>query len=135
MVVILGGILIKMAVYQTKTFGRWAKKAGLQDAELYAAAQEVAAGQVEAKLGGNVYKKRVALPGGGKSGGSRTLIAIKKGKHSLFLYGFEKNERSNIKTSELSVLKNVAKVWLSMTAAGLKAALKAGEIKEVKQDE
>jgi hypothetical protein len=109
-----------MAVYQTKTFARWAKKAGLQDAELYLAAQEVAIGQVEVELGGNVYKKRVALPGGGKSGGSRTIIATKKGRHSFFLYGFEKNERSNIKTSELSTLKSVAKVWLSMSAAGLR---------------
>ena len=113
----------------------WAKKSGLEDAELYVAAQEVAAGQVEAALGGNVFKKRVALPGGGKSGGSRTLIAIKKGKHAFFLYGFEKNERSNIKTSELATLKSVAKVWLSMTTAELNTALSAGEIKEVKQDE
>ena len=135
MLVILSGILIEMAVYQTKTFARWAKKAGLRDAELYVAAQEVVAGRVEAKLGGNVYKKRVALPGGGKSGGSRTISATKKGKHSFFLYGFEKNERSNIKTSELSALKNVAKVWLSIPVAGLKTALRAGEIKEVKQDE
>jgi len=133
--VILGVILAEMAVYKTKTFARWAKKAGLQDTELYVAAQEVAAGQVEVKLGGNVYKKRVALPGSGKSGGSRTIIATKKGRHSFFLYGFEKNERSNIKTSELSILKSVAKVWLSMSAAGLKAALRAGEVKEVKQDE
>jgi hypothetical protein len=79
-----------VAIYQTKTFARWAKKSGLQDAELYVAAREVAAGQVEAALGGNVFKKRVALPGGGKSGGSRTLIAIKKDKHAFFLYGFEK---------------------------------------------
>jgi hypothetical protein len=43
-----------LAIYQTKTFARWAKKAGLRDAELYVAAQEVVAGQVEAKLGGNV---------------------------------------------------------------------------------
>ena len=99
-----------MPIYQTKTFARWAKKSGLQDAELYVAAQEVAAGQVEAALGGNVFKKRVALPGGGKSGGSRTLIAIKKSKHAFFLYGFEKNERSNIKTSELATLKSAAKV-------------------------
>jgi len=128
-------ILANVAIYQTKTFARWAKKSGLQDAELYVAAREVAAGQVEAELGGNVFKKRVALPGGGKSGGSRTLIAIKKGKHAFFLYGFEKNERSNIKTSELAALKSAAKVWLSMTTAEINTALTAGEIKEVKQDE
>ncbi len=45
-----------MPIYQTKTFARWAKKSGLQDTELYVAAQEVAAGQVEAALGGNVFK-------------------------------------------------------------------------------
>jgi hypothetical protein len=64
----LGVILIGMAIYQTKTFARWAKKVGLQDAELYVAAQEVTTGQVEASLGGNIYKKRVALCGGGKCG-------------------------------------------------------------------
>jgi hypothetical protein len=129
------GTLSVIPIYQTKTFARWAKKSGLQGAELYVAAQEVAAGQVEAALGGNVFKKRVALPGGGKSGGSRTLIAIKKDKHAFFLYGFEKNERSNIKASELATLKSVAKVWLSMTTAELNTALRTGEIKEVKQDE
>jgi len=124
-----------MAVFQTKPFARWAKKVGLQDHELYDAAQEVAAGQTEANLGGNVYKKRVALPGGGKSGGSRILIAVRKNSHSFFLYGFEKNERSNISANELSTLKSVAKVWLSLSAARLKSALKSGNIKEVKQDE
>ncbi len=128
-------ILTCMLVYQTKTFARWAKKARLRDAELYIAAQEVAAGRVEARLGGNVYKKRVALPGAGKSGGSRTLIATIKGKHSFYLYGFEKSEHGNIKANELSTLKSVAKVWLSMPAARLQAALRAGEIKEVQQDE
>ena len=39
----------------------------------------------------------------------------------------------SLKANELSTLKSVAKVSLSMPAAGLKAALRAGEIKEVKQ--
>jgi hypothetical protein len=52
--VILGDRLIEMSVYQTKTFARWAKKAGLQDAELYLAAQEVAAGLKAAVRAGEV---------------------------------------------------------------------------------
>jgi hypothetical protein len=43
-----------------------------------------------------VYKKRVALPGKGKSGGTRTLIAFRKGEHTFYLHGFRKNERANI---------------------------------------
>ena len=54
MLVILGGTLAEMAVYQTKTFARWAKRAGLQDAELYLAVQEVAAGLKAALRAGEV---------------------------------------------------------------------------------
>ena len=135
MLVLLSGILIAMAIFQTKPFARWAKKAGLHNSELYDAAQEVVAGQVEANLGGNVYKKRVARPGSGKSGGVRTLLAVRKNSHLFFLYGFEKNERSNISQNELSTLKSIAKVWLSFSTVRLKSALKSGEIEEVKQDE
>lgn len=81
MVVTHGVILASVTIYQTKTFARWAKKSGLQDAEPYVAAQEVATGQVEAAL------------------------------------------------------KSAAKIWLSMTTAEINTVLRAGEIKEVKQDE
>ena len=35
----------------------------------------------------------------------------------------------------VAMLKSAAKVWLSMTTAEMNTALRAGEIKEVKQDE
>ena len=62
-------------VFKTRTFARWSRKAGLADAALRAAVVEMAAGLIDADLGGRVYKKRVRLPGRGKSGGARTLIA------------------------------------------------------------
>jgi hypothetical protein len=34
-------------------------------------------GLIDADLGGGLFKKRIALPGRGKSGGARTLIATK----------------------------------------------------------
>ena len=40
--------------------------------------------------------KRLALPGRGKRGGARTLVATNKGNRWFFLFGFEKNARANI---------------------------------------
>ena len=51
---------------------------------------------IDAELGGRVVKKRVALPGRGKRGGTRTLEVYQQAKKSLFVYGFDKNERANI---------------------------------------
>ena len=62
-----------MSVYKTKAFAR---KAGLTDAQLAAAAALVVEGRCDADLGGGVYKQRVARAGGGKSGEFRTLLAF-----------------------------------------------------------
>ncbi|TVQ37471.1 MAG: type II toxin-antitoxin system RelE/ParE family toxin, partial [Wenzhouxiangella sp.] len=56
-------------VFKTRTFARSTKKAGLTDATLWAAVEEMSRGLVDADLGGGVLKKRVALPGQGKRGG------------------------------------------------------------------
>lgn len=45
-------------------------------------------------------KSRIARPGQGKSGGFRMLIATNKGSLWVFMYGFSKNERSNIDKDE-----------------------------------
>ena len=75
-------------MFKTRTFARWSRKAGLADAALRAAAVvEMAAGLIDADLGGRVYKKRVRLPGRGKSGGARTLIATDLGDRWFFLFG------------------------------------------------
>lgn len=50
----------------------------------------------DADLGGGLFKKRIARPGQGKSGGYRTLGATNKGDRWVFVYGLQKNEGSNI---------------------------------------
>ena len=47
-------------VFKTRTFARWSRRAALPDQTLCAAVEEIAAGLVDADLGGNVLKKRVA---------------------------------------------------------------------------
>ena len=65
-------------VFKTRQFARWARKGRLADDALCVAVPEMAKGLIDADLGGGVVKKRVALPGRGKSAGSRTLVATNK---------------------------------------------------------
>src|SRR5690554_5415816 len=99
-------------VFKTRTFTRSMKKAGLTDSALCAAVEEMSQGLIDADLGGDVVKKRVALSGQGKRGGARIIVATKMAGRWFFLYGFSKSERSNIDKDELRVLQEVAKELL-----------------------
>jgi len=111
------------------------RKTGLTDVCLCGAVSEIAQGLVDADLGGHLLKKRVALQGQGKRGGARTIVATKHGRRWFFLYGFEKSERANVDQDELKVLQEVAKELLEFDDRQLAAALTAGEIVEVKNDD
>ena len=102
------------------------KKAGLTDAALCAAVEEMSQGLVDADLGGDIVKKRVALPGG-----ASTIVATKMAGRWFFLYGFSKNQRSNIDKDELRVLQEVARELLGFDDRQLAIALAAGEIVEI----
>lgn len=84
-------------------------------------------GLIDADLGGGLVKKRVARPGRGKSGGARVLLATNKGDRWYFVFGFEKNERSNIEGDELSALRAISADLLALNDDALRRAL-AGEI-------
>lgn len=117
--------------FKIRTFSRFMKKMGLTDEALCAAVVEMSQGLVDADLGGNVVKKRVALPGQGKRGGARTIVATKMAGRWFFIYGFSKNERSNIDKDELRMLQEVAKELLGFDDRQLALALVAGEIVEI----
>ncbi len=121
-----------MSVFKTKAFDRFARRAGLADQKLLAAAREVAAGGFDADLGGGVFKQRVAREGAGKSGGLRTIILFRVGGHSFFVHGFAKKDKANISANELKALKLLAKTLLELKGAQVDLALKAGELLEVK---
>ena len=92
-------------MFKTRTFARWSRKAQVSDVTLRKAIAEMAAGLIDADLGGSVYKKRVPLPGRGKSGGARILVATKHANRWFLLYGYGKNEQANIDDRELAALK------------------------------
>jgi len=118
-------------IFRTRTFTRWMRKAGLADEALSRAVSEMAQGLVDADLGGNVVKKRVALSGRGKRGGARTIVATNWGDRWFFLYGFGKNERANIDQDEMRLFQEVAKELLGFDDRRIAEALSAGEIVEV----
>ena len=106
-------------IFKTRHFARWVRKTELTDAALCQAVREMAAGLVDAELGADVLKKRVALPGRGKRGGARTLVASKKIDRWFFMFGFEKNEKANISPTELDALQTLAAELLALTGQQL----------------
>jgi len=55
-----------MRVFKSKWFQKWATGEGLDDKALLSAVEEMGKGLIDARLGGHVVKKRVALPGRGR---------------------------------------------------------------------
>ena len=118
-------------VFKTRHFSRWSRKAGLSDAALCKAVKEMEQGLIDADLGGGLVKKRVPLPGRGKSGGTRTLAATNRTDRWFFVFGFGKNERANIEDDELEALQNMAADLLKLDAKELDAAVMNGALQEI----
>ena len=62
----------------TRHFSRWVSKTDLSIKALCNAIEEMECGLIDAKLGGGIMKKHVALPGRGKRGSTRTLVATNR---------------------------------------------------------
>ncbi|MFY9137391.1 type II toxin-antitoxin system RelE/ParE family toxin, partial [Zwartia sp.] len=102
---------------------------------LYSAVIEMTHGLIDADLGGGILKKRVGLSGRGKRGGARTLVATNKGNRWIFVYGFEKNDRTNVSDGELEALKDIAAELLARTVKQLDEALNDGSLTEICDDQ
>jgi hypothetical protein len=104
-------------VFKTKHFSRWSAQEALRDSDLCLAAREAFDGQVEADLGGYLFKKRIRRSGSGKSGGFRTILGFRKTDDTriFFLFGFAKNERVNITAREQTALRANAEALVGLT--------------------
>lgn len=117
-----------MQAFETRYFASWATGEGLDDDDLASALFEMEQGLIDAHLGGQVVKKRVAAPGRGKRGGSRVLVVFKQYEKAFFIYGFAKSERANVRRNELMALKLLAKQLFSYSPPSLGRAVDAGEL-------
>jgi hypothetical protein len=94
---------------------RFARRERIGDETLKDAVTRAEQGKIDADLGGNVLKQRIARPGQGKSGGYRVIIVFKKGELAFFVYGFPKSERENIDDAEAAAFKKAAGELLSLS--------------------
>jgi hypothetical protein len=118
-------------VFKTRHFARWMRKSALTDEALCAAIDEMRQGLIDADLGGGIVKKRVALPGRGKRGGARTLVATRKADRWFYVFGFEKNERATVSAAELEALQILAEELLSRTDKDLDALMQTDKLIEM----
>jgi hypothetical protein len=91
-------------------------------------------GQIDADLGGEVIKQRVARPGQGKSKDYRTIILLRRGSRAFFVYGFSKSQPANINEDEEEQFKEAAKHVLALTERQLAVLLKRGDFVEMKSE-
>jgi hypothetical protein len=123
--------MTKKRAFKTKIFAKWMRKVGLKDQDLLLAILEMETGLIDADLGGDVYKKRIGLPGAGKRSGARTVVASKLYRKWFFLFGFVKNEKDNISDNELVHLQGAASRMLCLSDQELEESMLAGELKEL----
>jgi len=121
-----------MRIFKNKAFNRWARDKNLTADDLRSVAEEMKAGTIGAAPGGKIFKKRVALSAGGKSGGARVIIGFKLSGNLFFIYGYAKNERANITKTEKSALQKLASVYLDYTNKQLDRAVNKKIIFEIK---
>ncbi len=120
-----------MRIFKTKWFARYSRREQIRDRSLREAVLRAEQGLVDAELGGNVIKQRVARAGQGRSGGYRMLIAFRSKGRAVFLYGFAKNERDNIDDEELETLREIAAVWLAADTDQIERAIAEGALQEI----
>jgi hypothetical protein len=123
-------------VFKNKWFNRWARSEDISDSVLFNAATEIIDGKFEADLGGYLFKKRLARAGSGKRGGYRTIVGYRKpnSERIIFLYGFAKNEKTNISDKEEAALNLVAEAFISATDRQINELLSEGSIWEVQHE-
>ncbi len=103
----------------------------LSDMQLRDAVREMQDGLIDARLGGHLLKKRIALPGKGKRGSARTIVATRLSGTWIFLIGFNKNERDSISPDELEALQQIATLYLSLDSMQLQILMQTDELSEV----
>ena len=131
----LGDIVTKRRIFRNRQVTRWMTKLGVSDFDLTRSVREMERGLIDADLGHGILKKRIRLPGRGKRGGARVLLATNRGDRWFFLFGYAKNRKENITSDELETLKELGHELLSSDGAKVEHMIQLGELKEIIDDQ
>ena len=119
-----------MRIFKTKTLAKFTRQNAIGDEYLVDAVERAVRGLIDADLGGQIIKQRVARPGQGKRGGFRMIIGIRSDR-AIFLFAFAKSERENIDKAELMTLREIVASFLNADDKTIAQALKDGTLVEV----
>jgi hypothetical protein len=117
-------------IFKTRTLAKFTRQHSIADDSLVDAVERALRGLIDADLGGQIIKQRVARPGQGKRGGFRMLIGIRSDR-AIFLFGFAKNERENINKAELTTLREIVASFLNADDQAIANAVRDGTLIEV----
>jgi hypothetical protein len=125
----------EMKVFLVPQVARLMRKERLPEAALCRTAREVLAGRLgagEADLGGGLFKKRVARPGSGKSGGYRMIVAYRppRTERILFTYAFAKNAASTLTPQGHEALAKAAAAFLAADDEQVATLRASGDVSE-----
>lgn len=120
-----------MRVFKTKPFRRFAEREDISDEDLCDAIARAEARQIDADLGGGVIKQRIARRGQGRSAGFRAIVLFRHHLMAVFVYGFAKSDRDNIRRDELKAFRMLAREMFSLTDDALARAIKNGTMEEI----
>lgn len=123
---------MSVRVFKVRGFVRFQRRERIDDHALSRAVSLAESGLVDADLAAGLIKQRVARPGEGKRGGYRTIVAYRRGQRAVFLFGFGKSERSNIRDDELAELQAQSRVLLRLTDDEVEIAIKQQVMMEVR---
>ena len=123
-----------MRIFKNSWFNRFARQEKITDDVLIHAISRADKGLIDADLGGNLIKQRVARAGRGKAGGYRTIIVFKHGAEAFFVYGFAKNNQANLSKHEEEIYKKAAKALLALTDEQIAQLLENKALFEVVDD-
>ncbi len=124
-----------LRIFKNAWFTRYCRKEKIPDAALQDAIWRANHGQIDADLGGNVIKQRIARGGRGKSKGYRTIVLFRKEDKAFFVFGFGKSDQANITKDEEARFKQMAKEVLALSDQTLTLLLERNHFEEVSPDE
>ncbi len=122
-----------LRIFKNAWFQRFARRNKITDTTLIDAVTRAEKGTIDADLGGNVIKQRIARPGKGKSGGYRTIIVFMKEDKAFFVFGFAKSERENIDQAETTAFKKAATKLLALSDEQIQELVKKGGLTEIQR--
>lgn len=120
-----------MRTFKTRSFARFARKEGIEDVDLLEAVERANKGLIDADLGGGVVKQRIARQGQGRSGGYRSIILLRIQSRAVFVHGFAKSARANIREDEERAFKILASYILGAADEVLERMMEAGDLFEL----